>query len=74
VQASINPHFKGFAKVYQKPSTQPITKMEFEIKRQRINKEDVKELIYHAASLVKARINWFHAFLLQVGSLFQSSK
>jgi mitogen-activated protein kinase 1/3 len=46
VQALADPYFKGLAKVDREPSAQPITKMEFEFERRRINKEDVRELIY----------------------------
>ncbi|KAK9289155.1 hypothetical protein L1049_017628 [Liquidambar formosana] len=37
---------KGLAKVEREPSSQPVTKMEFEFERRRITKEDVRELIY----------------------------
>jgi len=46
LQALADPYFKGLAKVDREPSAQPITKMEFEFERRRINKEDVRELIY----------------------------
>jgi hypothetical protein len=49
VQALADPYFKGLAKVDREPSAQPITKMEFEFERRRINKEDVRELIYREA-------------------------
>jgi hypothetical protein len=49
VQALVDPYFKGLPKVDREPSTQPITKMEFEFERQRINKEDVRKLICHEA-------------------------
>ncbi|KAG6550835.1 hypothetical protein Mapa_007631 [Marchantia paleacea] len=45
-QALADPYFKGLAKVEREPSAQPITKMEFEFERRRINKDDVRELIY----------------------------
>ncbi|CAK9209945.1 unnamed protein product [Sphagnum jensenii] len=45
-EALADPYFKGLAKVDREPSAQPITKMEFEFERRRINKEDVRELIY----------------------------
>ncbi len=49
MQALADPYFKGLAKVDREPSAQPITKMEFEFERRRINKEDVRELIYREA-------------------------
>ncbi|KAL3682807.1 hypothetical protein R1sor_000829 [Riccia sorocarpa] len=45
-QALADPYFKGLAKVEREPSAPPITKMEFEFERRRINKDDVRELIY----------------------------
>ncbi|KAJ7300127.1 hypothetical protein O6H91_21G045400 [Diphasiastrum complanatum] len=45
-EALADPYFKGLAKVEREPSAQPITKMEFEFERRRINKDDVRELIY----------------------------
>lgn len=46
IQALADAYFKGLAKVEREPSAQPITKMEFEFERRRINKDDVRELIY----------------------------
>ncbi|KAG0454883.1 hypothetical protein HPP92_023805 [Vanilla planifolia] len=45
-EALANPYFKGLAKVEREPSCQPITKMEFEFERQRVTKEDIRELIF----------------------------
>ncbi|CAM6098049.1 unnamed protein product [Calypogeia fissa] len=45
-EALADAYFKGLAKVEREPSAQPITKMEFEFERRRINKDDVRELIY----------------------------
>eukprot|EP00245_Coleochaete_scutata_P016665 TRINITY_DN7870_c0_g1_i1.p1 TRINITY_DN7870_c0_g1~~TRINITY_DN7870_c0_g1_i1.p1 ORF type:complete len:537 (+),score=136.56 TRINITY_DN7870_c0_g1_i1:362-1972(+) len=45
-EALADPYFKGLAKVEREPSAQPITKMEFEFERKRVNMDDVKELIY----------------------------
>lgn len=45
-EALADPYFRSLAKVEREPSAQPVTKMEFEFERRRINKEDVRELIY----------------------------
>ncbi|KAL2530345.1 Mitogen-activated protein kinase 16 [Forsythia ovata] len=45
-EALADPYFRNLAKVEREPSAQPVTKMEFEFERQRITKEDVRELIY----------------------------
>ncbi|XP_004488688.1 mitogen-activated protein kinase 19 [Cicer arietinum] len=45
-EALADPFFKGLAKVEREPSSQPISKMEFEFERRRVTKDDIKELIY----------------------------
>eukprot|EP00250_Pteridium_aquilinum_P011174 c19883_g2_i2 orf=1090-2208(+) len=45
-QALADPYFKGLAKVEREPSSQPISKLEFEFERRRLTKDDVRELIY----------------------------
>jgi len=45
-QALADPYFKGLAKVEREPSSQPISKMEFEFERRKFTKEDIKELIF----------------------------
>ena len=45
-QALADPYFNGLAKVEREPSTQPISKLEFEFERRRLTKDDVRELIY----------------------------
>jgi hypothetical protein len=45
-QALADPFFKGLAKIEREPSSQPISKMEFEFERRRLTKDDIKELIY----------------------------
>lgn len=55
MQALADPYFKGLAKVDREPSAQPITKMEFEFERRRINKDDVRELIYREVCVVIAK-------------------
>lgn len=58
-QALADPYFKGLAKVDREPSAQPITKMEFEFERRRINKEDVRELIYREVCTFDGLCYWF---------------
>ncbi|KAJ6295149.1 hypothetical protein OIU76_023118 [Salix suchowensis] len=41
-----NPYFNGLSNVESEPSTQPISKLEFEFERRKITKDDVRELIY----------------------------
>lgn len=45
-QALADNYFKGLAKVEREPSSQPISKMEFEFERRRLTKDDVRGLIY----------------------------
>ncbi|KAI6687132.1 hypothetical protein NL676_023960 [Syzygium grande] len=45
-EALADPYFKGLAKVEREPSSQPISKLEFEFERRRLTKEDVRELLY----------------------------
>ncbi|VFQ79824.1 unnamed protein product [Cuscuta campestris] len=45
-EALADPYFRNLARVEREPSSQPVTKMEFEFERRRITKEDVRELIY----------------------------
>lgn len=41
-----DPYFKGLANSDREPSTQPISKLEFEFERRKLTKDDVRELIY----------------------------
>ncbi|KAI3724155.1 hypothetical protein L2E82_35923 [Cichorium intybus] len=41
-----DPYFKGLGNVDREPSTQPISKLEFEFERRKLGKDDVRELIY----------------------------
>lgn len=41
-----DPYFHGLANVDREPSTQPISKLEFEFERRKLTKDDVRELIY----------------------------
>ncbi|KAH7420336.1 hypothetical protein KP509_13G002500 [Ceratopteris richardii] len=45
-QALADPYFKGLAKLEREPSSQPACRADFDFERRRINKEDVRELIY----------------------------
>ncbi|KAL0380151.1 UNVERIFIED_CONTAM: Mitogen-activated protein kinase [Sesamum angustifolium] len=41
-----DPYFRGLANIGREPSTQPISKLEFEFERRKLTKDDVRELIY----------------------------
>ncbi|CAI9754555.1 unnamed protein product [Fraxinus pennsylvanica] len=41
-----HPYFHGLSNVGREPSTQPISKLEFEFERRKLTKDDVRELIY----------------------------
>ncbi|KZV46513.1 mitogen-activated protein kinase 9 [Dorcoceras hygrometricum] len=45
-EALADPYFHGIANVDREPSTQPISKLEFEFERRKLTKDDVRELIY----------------------------
>ncbi|XP_075516814.1 mitogen-activated protein kinase 9-like [Primulina tabacum] len=45
-EALADPYFRGLANVEREPSTQPISKLEFEFERRKLTKDDVRELIY----------------------------
>ncbi|KAL6576703.1 Mitogen-activated protein kinase 9 [Orobanche minor] len=45
-EALADPYFHGLANVKDEPSTEPISKFEFEFERRTITKDDVRELIY----------------------------
>ncbi|KAL1356860.1 hypothetical protein HN51_008840 [Arachis hypogaea] len=45
-EALADPYFNGLASVDREPSTQPISKLEFEFERRKLTKDDVRELIY----------------------------
>ncbi|WJZ83173.1 hypothetical protein VitviT2T_002878 [Vitis vinifera] len=44
--ALADPYFDGLENVDREPSTQPISKLEFEFERRKLTKDDVRELIY----------------------------
>ncbi|KAL0797929.1 hypothetical protein Bca101_053103 [Brassica carinata] len=41
-----DPYFSGLSNSEREPSTQPISKLEFDFERKKLNKDDVRELIY----------------------------
>ncbi|KAL0921400.1 hypothetical protein M5K25_008466 [Dendrobium thyrsiflorum] len=45
-EALADPYFDGLADVEHEPSTQPISKLEFEFEKRKLTKDDVRELIY----------------------------
>ncbi|XP_020098066.1 mitogen-activated protein kinase 9-like isoform X1 [Ananas comosus] len=45
-QALADPYFGGLASLDREPSTQPISKLEFEFERKKLTKDDVRESIY----------------------------
>ncbi|KAM0932974.1 putative mitogen-activated protein kinase CMGC-MAPK family [Dioscorea sansibarensis] len=45
-EALADPYFYGLANVEREPSTQAISKLEFEFERRKLTKDDVRELIY----------------------------
>ncbi|KAL0905700.1 hypothetical protein M5K25_024140 [Dendrobium thyrsiflorum] len=45
-EALADPYFQGLANVDQEPSTQAISKLEFEFERRKLKNDDVRELIY----------------------------
>ncbi|CAN7052985.1 mitogen-activated protein kinase 15 isoform X1 [Brassica rapa] len=45
-EALADPYFKGVSSSEREPSTQPISKLEFEFERKKLTKDDVRELIY----------------------------
>ncbi|PKA55518.1 Mitogen-activated protein kinase 15 [Apostasia shenzhenica] len=45
-EALADPYFQGLANLEREPSTQPISKLEFEFERRKLTKDDVRELIY----------------------------
>ncbi|KAK1404837.1 Mitogen-activated protein kinase [Heracleum sosnowskyi] len=45
-EALADPYFKGLTKADREPSSQQISKMEFEFERRRVTKDDIRELIF----------------------------
>ncbi|MBA0768668.1 hypothetical protein Gotri_017453, partial [Gossypium trilobum] len=53
-EALADPYFYGLANVDREPSTQAISKLEFEFERRKLTKDDVRELIYRELSQLLA--------------------
>jgi serine/threonine protein kinase len=45
-EALADPYFNGLSSKVREPSTQPISKLEFEFERKKLTKDDIRELIY----------------------------
>ncbi|KAJ0256415.1 Mitogen-activated protein kinase 15 [Hirschfeldia incana] len=45
-EALTDPYFNGVSSLEREPSTQPISKLEFEFERKKLTKDDIRELIY----------------------------
>ncbi|CAI9773707.1 unnamed protein product [Fraxinus pennsylvanica] len=45
-EALADPYFHGLANVDREPTSQPISKLEFEFEKKKLTKDDVRELIY----------------------------
>ncbi|URD97700.1 MAP kinase [Musa troglodytarum] len=46
LQSLADPYFRSLSNIDREPSTQPISKLEFEFERRKLTKDDVRELIY----------------------------
>jgi len=46
LQALADPYFSGLSNSEREPTTQPISKLEFDFERKKLVKDDVRELIY----------------------------
>ncbi|KAE8689128.1 Mitogen-activated protein kinase 16 [Hibiscus syriacus] len=68
-EALVDPYFYGLANVDREPSTQPISKLEFEFERRKLAKDDVRELIYREKHYGKGEgstpLLRLHVFLLR---------
>ncbi|KAL6011033.1 Mitogen-activated protein kinase 9 [Asimina triloba] len=64
-EALVDPYFHGLANVDREPSTQPISKLEFEFERRKLGKDDVRELIYREVWPGLKQILEYHPQMLQ---------
>lgn len=74
-QALADPYFIGLSNVEREPSTQAISKLEFEFERRKVTKDDVRELIYREVwpcylKCVHFLSLWFSFFDIVVLNLF----
>ncbi|KAI3797637.1 hypothetical protein L1987_32897 [Smallanthus sonchifolius] len=53
-----DPYFNGLSNGDREPSTQPISKLEFEFERRKLGKDDVRELIYREFVLSTVTRSW----------------
>lgn len=63
MQAIADPYFHGLANIDKEPSTEPISKMEFDFERRKATKDDIRELIYREVcsnSSLQLYLNFFH--------------
>ena len=59
LQALADPYFNGVLSSEREPSTQPISKLEFEFERKKLTKDDVRELIYREVLSFLHSLLWF---------------
>ncbi|XP_027358444.1 mitogen-activated protein kinase 9 [Abrus precatorius] len=66
-EALSDPYFHGLSSVDREPSTQPISKFEFEFERKKLTKDDVRELIYREVCpyISMTQILEYHPQMLQ---------
>ncbi|PPR86211.1 hypothetical protein GOBAR_AA34490 [Gossypium barbadense] len=67
-EALADPYFYGLANVDREPTTQPISKLEFEFERRKLAKDDVRELIYRELNQLlvwSEQILEYHPTMLQ---------
>ncbi|XP_021970904.1 mitogen-activated protein kinase 9 isoform X2 [Helianthus annuus] len=58
-----DPYFNGLSNVDREPSTQPISKLEFEFERRKLGKDDVRELIYREVWLSINIYYYYHVYV-----------
>ena len=51
-----DPYFTGLANSELEPTTQPISRLEFEFERRKLAREDVRELIYREVMSVNCTL------------------
>lgn len=63
-KALADPYFNGLANSEREPTTQPISKPEFDFERRKLAREDVRELIYREVMSVNCTVRIIVALLL----------
>ncbi|XP_037413326.1 mitogen-activated protein kinase 16 isoform X2 [Triticum dicoccoides] len=71
-EALADPYFTGLANSELEPTTQPISRLEFEFERRKLGREDVRELIYRESTILRCCMSIFvveirQTFFTQVG-------